>query len=96
VERIRKITPDMIEDRISVYDPVSLTKPWHAVFHYQKIKDPNVRVNYDSCEENNNVYLAPDGTTQYILPGNKNYRDPESFGIPPVAVGSDKPPASKP
>lgn len=90
VERMRKVDADTIEDRVTVYDPVSLLHPWHVVFHYRRVKDSSVRVNYDSCEENNNVYLAPDGTTKYILPGDKNYRDPETFGIPPVAIGSDK------
>lgn len=93
VERIRKSDPNTVIDHITVYDPLSLTKPWHATFTYRKVKDQNVRINYDSCEENNNVYLAPDGSTQYILPGNPRYHDPETFGIPPVAVGSDRLPA---
>lgn len=90
VERIRKTDADSIEDRITIYDPVSLKQPWHVVFHYRKVKQPDVRINYDACEENNNVYRAPDGTTRFILQGDPKYRDPETFGIPPVAVGSDK------
>jgi hypothetical protein len=90
VERIRKVDAQTIEDRISVYDPVSLMRPWQVVFHYKKVEQPGLRINYDACEENNNVYLAPDGTTRYILPGDPKYRDPTTFGIPAVAVGTDK------
>jgi hypothetical protein len=96
VERIHRADADTIEDRITVYDPVSLRAPWHAVFHYKKVKDPALRVNYDSCEENNNVYLDAEGRTKYILPGDKNYRDPETFGIPPVAWGSEPAPVKAP
>jgi len=96
VERMHRTDANTIEDSVSVYDPVSLRAPWHVVFRYKKIEDPKVRVNYDSCEENNNVFLGPDGRTKYILPGDKNYRDPETFGIPAVAWGSEQPQVKAP
>ncbi|MGC3979740.1 MAG: hypothetical protein QM808_00590 [Steroidobacteraceae bacterium] len=88
VEQIRKVNANLIEDRITVYDPLSLTKPWHVVFQYKKVTNPALRVHYDACEENNNVYRGADGSTQYTLPGDKNYRDPSTFGIPEVAQDS--------
>jgi hypothetical protein len=88
VEQIRKIDASTIEDRITVYDPVSLTKPWQVLFTYRKIKNQSLRIGYSACEENNNVVRAPDGSTQYIVPGMPGYRDPDSFGIPEVALES--------
>ncbi len=84
VERIRLIEPTLIEDRITVYDPDSLRKPYHAVFHYRKLKG-DVRVSYASCEENNNTFLGDDGKPSERLPGDKGYRDADTYGIPEVA-----------
>jgi hypothetical protein len=87
VERIKKTSDDVIEDRITVYDPDSLTKPFHAIFHYKKLKG-DFRVNYASCEENNNTYLQDDGTPNERISGDKGYKDASTFGIPEVALDS--------
>ncbi|MGI4880913.1 MAG: hypothetical protein ACRYG4_25910 [Janthinobacterium lividum] len=87
VERMRKISPNEIEDRVTIYDPDSLIKPWHAVFHYTKMTQ-DVRLNYAACEENNNTFRNPDGTSNERLPGEPGYRDGATFGIPEVAYGS--------
>ncbi len=35
-ERIRLVEPTLLEDRITVTDPVALTKPWETVKRYRK------------------------------------------------------------
>jgi hypothetical protein len=87
VEQLRLVEPTMIEDRVTVYDPDSLLKPMHAVFHYRK-RTGDVRVNYASCEENNNTYLQADGSPNERLPGDPGYRDASTYGIPEVAYDS--------
>ena len=79
VEKIRKVSADVIEDDITVYDPVSLVEPWHVVSRYVRVKTPNLRINMWSCEENNNVVKAQDGSTQFILKGEPGYKDPNSL-----------------
>ena len=83
VERMRKIGPDQIEDIVDVYDPLSLQKPWHVRHIYQRVKTPNLRINHWSCEENNNVVQTPNGSTDFLLPGDKGYRDPNALGAQP-------------
>jgi hypothetical protein len=88
VEQWRKADPDHMEAKITVYDPDSLTKPYHATFRYGRIKDPDVRVDYNSCEEGNNAVRTAEGGTDYVLPGEPGYRDPDTLGIPEVALDS--------
>jgi hypothetical protein len=79
VERIRKTGPDTIEDEIWVYDPEGLTKPWHVIFTYNRVTTPNLRINMWSCEENNNVVKTDQGVTQFVLPGEAGYKDPNNL-----------------
>lgn len=84
VEEIRKVGPDRIEDRVTVYDPVSLTRPWTTVQSYHRITDaPTLRVNMWSCSENNNVVKSADGTSTFILPGEPGYKDPNALAKAP-------------
>jgi hypothetical protein len=84
VEEIRKVGPDRIEDRITVYDPVSLTRPWTTIQSYHRITDaPTLRVNMWSCSENNNVVKSADGTSTFILPGEPGYKDPNALAKAP-------------
>lgn len=83
-EQWRKIDANTMEVKVTVYDPPALRKPWHAVFQYGRVTDPDVRVNYNSCEENNNVVRRPDGSATFVLPGEPGYIDPSTFGIPEV------------
>jgi hypothetical protein len=85
VERIRKISDDVIEEHITVYDPESLTAPYQSTFHYDRVKTPGLRVNMWSCNENNNVVKNGQGTTDFVLPGEKGYKDPSTFAKPPEA-----------
>jgi hypothetical protein len=86
VERWRKIDTESMLVEVTVYDPAALAKPWHAEFNYRRNMDPNVRVQYNSCVEGNNIVRRSDGGGTFVLPGNPAYRDPNSFGIPDVAM----------
>jgi hypothetical protein len=92
VEQWRKVGPDMIQDIVDVYDPVALAKPWRVVQRYVRVKTPDLRINYWSCEENNNVVPTPDGGTQFLLPGEKGYKDPDTLQdtLGQSQVGKDK------
>jgi hypothetical protein len=88
VERMRKIGPDLIEDIVDVYDPPSLAKPWHVRHTYSRVTTPpDLRINYWSCEENNNVVKTDNGTSTFVLPGEKGYRDPNNLASPPPGAG---------
>jgi hypothetical protein len=76
VEKIRKIDPDTIQDDVTVWDPEGLVKPWHVVNEYYRVTTPHVRIDQWSCEENNNVVKDQTGTTNFILPGEPGYKDP--------------------
>ncbi|HTY94476.1 MAG TPA: hypothetical protein VMC02_11345 [Steroidobacteraceae bacterium] len=84
VERIRMTDHDTIEDDVTVWDPKGLSKPWHVVMIYKRVKDPGARIDMWSCESNNNVIRTPKGGSQFILPGEsvqmtRAYRDPDTF-----------------
>ena len=85
VERMRKIGPDTIEDVIDVYDPLALTKPWHVRHTYVRVKTPDLRINHWSCEENNNVVKTDTGSSSFLLPGEKGYKDPDAISKGPAA-----------
>ena len=50
-ERIRFISPGMLEDRITVNDPKALTKPWETVHTYRKADLPNDELREFACAE---------------------------------------------
>jgi hypothetical protein len=39
-ERIRFVAPGILEDRITVHDPIALVKPWETVRTYRKMTAP--------------------------------------------------------
>ena len=81
VERIRKIDANTIEDLITLYDSDALVKPWRVRQVYSKVNDPpNLRINHWSCEENNNVVKTTSGASDFVLPGEKGYKNPNDLG----------------
>ena len=50
-ERIRFISPGVLEDRITVTDPKALTKPWETVHTYRKAAPPNDELREFACAE---------------------------------------------
>jgi hypothetical protein len=85
IERLRMINPDTLEDQITVWDPQSLTKPWHVVHTYVRVKTPGARIDMWSCEENNHVVKTDAGASKILLPGEAGYRDPSQLLTGPSA-----------
>jgi hypothetical protein len=50
-ERIRFISPGVLENRITVTDPKALTKPWETVYNYRKATPPNDELREFACAE---------------------------------------------
>jgi hypothetical protein len=83
VEKWRKTDADTIQAEVTVYDPEGLTEPWHVVQRYVRVKEPaDLRIRYWSCAENNNV-VNQGGATQFVLPGEAGYKDPNTLGREP-------------
>ncbi len=84
VERIRMIDPNMIEDDVTLYDPVALNAPWHGLQKFGRVTKAGARIDMWSCEENNNVVQTANGGSTFILPGEtvtvqRHYRDPDNY-----------------
>jgi hypothetical protein len=58
----RTVTAD-----VWVYDPPALAEPWYVKQLYGKLSDPDIRIRYWNCAENqnNSVFQTKDGTTQF-------------------------------
>jgi hypothetical protein len=50
-ERLRFVEPGVLEDDITVNDPLALTEPWHAVRKYRKAAYPNDELREFACAE---------------------------------------------
>jgi hypothetical protein len=50
-ERIKFVSPGLLEDRITVTDPLALTKPWETVHTYRKASAPNDELREFACAE---------------------------------------------
>jgi hypothetical protein len=50
-ERIRFIAADILEDRITVFDPEALIEPWQSVRTYKKAPYPNDELREFACAE---------------------------------------------
>jgi len=50
-ERIRFVSPGLLEDRIVVTDPIALTKPWETVRTYRKAMPGNDQLREFACAE---------------------------------------------
>jgi hypothetical protein len=50
-ERIRFVEPGILEDQITVNDPLALTEPWHATRKYRKAAYPNDELREFACAE---------------------------------------------
>jgi len=87
VERIRKIDADTIRDEVTVWDPWGLKAPWSVVDDYTRVKTPHARIDMWSCEENNNVVKTAEGGSQFVLPGEKGYKDPGKITQGPQSEG---------
>lgn len=50
-ERIRLIAPDVLEDQITVYDPIALEEPWRITRTYRKAAYPDDELREFACAE---------------------------------------------
>jgi hypothetical protein len=50
-ERLRLVEPGVLEDQLTVNDPVALTEPWHALRRYRKAAYPNDELREFACAE---------------------------------------------
>jgi len=53
-ERIRMVSPDRIEDELTVEDPVALTKAWKVTIPYQRVQGLDRMVHGDCTENDRN------------------------------------------
>ena len=75
---------DVIEDQMTVYDKLALTKPWSVTFQFTRVTEPaDLRIRMYSCNENNNVVQDEKGNSHHVLPGEPGYKDPEKMTAAP-------------
>ena len=60
IERIRLVSPDVLQVEMTVEDPKAYTKPWAAVRKFDR--KPDWEIGENICEDNNE-YLIPSETT---------------------------------
>ncbi len=63
-ERLQLLTPNILQDHVTIVDPKALTKPWSFTFAYQRT--PNYEMLEYVCE-NNRDYVDQNGVTQVRL-----------------------------
>jgi hypothetical protein len=64
-ERIRLLTPDLLEDRITVEDPVYLTRPWSFAWAYRRL--PHYKMLEYVCDSNREYKDPETGGTRLRL-----------------------------
>ena len=64
VERIRRLSPQLMENLMTVEDPVTLTRPW-VIRRLYELK-PDWRILEYVCEDNNRNGPNADGTTGFV------------------------------
>jgi hypothetical protein len=50
-ERIRLVEPDLLEDKITVYDSKAFTKPWEYAWRYRRAGRDNDELHENTCTE---------------------------------------------
>ena len=90
IEVMRKVDPTHIKVDLTIYDPVDLTRPWTVHRGYVKDRLPQGHIDMWSCEENNNVVKTSAGGSDFVLPGEAGYKDPNTHGDPTKQQGAGK------
>jgi hypothetical protein len=68
--------------QVTFYDPLALLKPQSAVYTHESrpdLKKDGVRIRTWECDSSSNSYKAADGSTQFYLPGDSQYKNPRGF-----------------
>ena len=86
VESWQQITnPDgsrRLVTQVTFYDPIGLVKPQPAVYTHESrpdLEEIGIRIRNWECATSSNSYKAEDGSTQFYLPGDPEYKDPRGF-----------------
>jgi hypothetical protein len=53
-ERIRLLSRDVLEDEMTIEDPVTLARPWTVKIHYRRVKGLERMTNYDCTQNDRN------------------------------------------
>jgi len=72
----------MLVTQVTFYDPLALVKPQSAVYTHESRPDlakDGVRIRPWECDSSSNSYKAADGSTQFYLPGDPQYKNPRGF-----------------
>ena len=84
-----------LEVQATFYDEHALVKPINAVYAFRPAKEymeVNLRIRHWECATSSNSYLAPDGSTQFFLPGEPGYKDARGFTLFPQLPGQSRDP----
>ena len=63
VTRIHKLSPDLIEVKMTLTDAAAFTKPWVVTKTFERLKQKDVRAYDYACAENNRNPITADGYT---------------------------------
>ena len=53
-ERVHLVSPDRLEDEMTITDPAAFTKPWTVTIRYRRVTDLPRMTNYDCVENDRN------------------------------------------
>lgn len=70
----------MLITQVTFYDPLALLKPLSAVYTHEARPDlekSGLRIRNWECSTSSNSYKDKDGRTQFYLPGDPEYKDPQ-------------------
>lgn len=56
-ERVRLVSPNRLEDQITITDPIAFVKPWTVTIHYRRVTDLPRLGNYDCLENDRNPLI---------------------------------------
>jgi hypothetical protein len=70
-ERIRLVDADTLENRVSITDPVALTRPWTFTKHYIRQKRGTWAAEPEVCGHPGDRNPVVDGRLMTVLPGDK-------------------------
>jgi hypothetical protein len=81
-ERINEQGERQLVTHVTFYDPIALVKPLSTVYTHDSRSDLEsigIRIRNWECATTSNSYKAEDGTTQFYLPGDPEYKDPRGY-----------------
>ncbi|MGC4029497.1 MAG: hypothetical protein QM696_11530 [Steroidobacteraceae bacterium] len=69
VERMRLLSPNQLENQLTLHDPVAFTKPWTVTRVFNRAP-PGEEMREFVCQENNRNPIQKDGSVGVVLQGN--------------------------